>query len=40
MPWNKVIWWAILLVSGLVAYVAYVAYVNYLQLARWTSDGS
>ena len=37
MPWNKVIWWAILLVSGLVAYVAY---VNYLQLARWTSDGS
>ena len=30
MPWNKVIWWAILLVSGLVAYVAY---VTYLQLA-------
>jgi len=21
MPWNKVIWWVILLVSGLVAYV-------------------
>jgi hypothetical protein len=23
MPWNKVIWWVILLVSGLMAYVAY-----------------
>ena len=30
MPWNKVIWWVILLVSGLMAYVAY---VTYLQLA-------
>ncbi len=23
MPWKKVIWWVILLVSGLMAYVAY-----------------
>ena len=23
MPWSKVIWWVILLVSGLMAYVAY-----------------
>ena len=30
MPWNQVIWWVILLVSGLMAYVAY---VTYLQLA-------
>jgi hypothetical protein len=30
MPWKKVIWWVILLVSGLMAYVAY---VTYLQLA-------
>jgi hypothetical protein len=30
MPWKKVIWWVILLVSGLMAYMAY---VTYLQLA-------
>ena len=30
MPWNKVIWWVILLVSCLIAYVGY---VTYLQLA-------
>jgi polyferredoxin len=23
MPWNKVIWWAILLVIGLIAYMTY-----------------
>ena len=23
MPWHKVIWWVILLVIGLIAYVAY-----------------